>query len=121
MQQAIQQALAVTPWDWIAAAAAGTATMISTIAAIKQVAVGSYAQGGVIPGNSFSGDTQLAQVNAGETILTRAQTGILASQLENTGIQNLRLDTYVTGEQIRLVLNNNGRRTGKGEYVQFKG
>ena len=111
----------VTPWDWIAAAAAGTATMISTIAAIKQVAVGSYAQGGVIPGNSFSGDTQLAQVNAGETILTRAQTGILASQLENTGIQNLRLDTYVTGEQIRLVLNNNGRRTGKGEYVQFKG
>ena len=111
----------VTPWDWIAAAAAGTATMISTIAAIKQVAVGSYAQGGVIPGNSFSGDTQLAQVNAGETILTRAQTGILASQLENAGIQNLRLDTYVTGEQIRLVLNNNGRRTGKGEYVQFKG
>lgn len=111
----------VTPWDWIAAAAAGTATMISTIAAIKQVAVGSYAQGGVIPGNSFSGDTQLAQVNAGETILTRAQTGILASQLENAGIQNIRLDTYVTGEQIRLVLNNNGRRTGKGEYVQFKG
>ena len=111
----------VTPWDWIAAAAAGTATMISTIAAIKQVAVGSYAQGGVIPGNSFSGDNQWARVNAGETILTQAQTGILASQLENAGIQNLRLEAYVTGEQIRLVLNNNGRRTGKGEYVQFKG
>lgn len=111
----------VTPWDWIAAAAAGTATMISTIAAIKQVAVGSYAQGGVIPGNSFSGDNQWARVNAGETILTQAQTGILASQLENAGIQNLRLDAYVTGEQIRLVLNNNSRRTGKGEYVQFKG
>ena len=32
--------------------------------------------------------------------------------------QTEKLEAVVTGEQIRLALNNNGRRTGRGEYVQ---
>jgi hypothetical protein len=108
----------VTPWDWIAAAAAGTATMISTIAAIHSAT--GYANGGIVQGKSYSGDNIFggaAMVNAGELVLNRAQQGNLASALEGSGTQNLQLSAVVTGEQIRMVLNNNGRRTGRGEYV----
>ena len=29
----------------------------------------------------------------------------------------MKLEATVSGEQLRFVLNNNGRRTGRGEYV----
>ena len=124
-----QAALATAPtgWGWIAFAATGLATMISSITAIKQATSG-FANGGVIPGNSMSGDNlrgmtpdgTIYGLNSQEIILNRAQQGNLASQLEGGGIGNLHLDTVIRGEDIRLVLNNNGRRTGRGEYVQSR-
>ena len=107
-------------WNWIAAIAAGTATMLSTIATIKSVTKGGYAEGGIIPGNNMSGDNvpmSMYGINSGELILNRAQAGIIAHELEGGGVQNLRLSATITGEQIRLALNNNGKRTGRGEYV----
>jgi hypothetical protein len=56
--------------------------------------------------------------NAGELVLNKAQQGNLASQLQGGGIGDLNLTATIKGEQIRLALNNNGRRTGRGEYVQ---
>lgn len=106
-----------TPWDWIAAAAAGTATMISTISAIKSATAGSYANGGIVPGNSYTGDRLTANVNSGELILSRAQQNIIASELEGSAYGNMRLEAVISGEQIRMVLNNNSRRRGKGEYI----
>jgi hypothetical protein len=53
-------------------------------------------------------------------VLNRAAQGNLASQLDGNNLQNLHLDTEVTAESIRFVLNNRGRRTGKGEYVQSR-
>ena len=95
--------------------------MISTIAAIHSAT--GYANGGIVQGNSYSGDNIFggaAMVNAGELVLTRAQQGVLASTLQGSGVQNMQLDAVITGEQIRLVLNNNSRRRGKGEYVTSK-
>ena len=86
-----------------------------------------FANGGIVPhaasgyfvgGNNYSGDVTPIMANAGELILNKAQQGNLASQLEGGAFQNLKLDAVISGEQIRLVLNNNGRRTGRGEYVQ---
>ena len=115
----------VTTWDWIAAAAAGTATMISTISAIHSAT--GYAEGGMIKGNSYSGDNLMAMgpngligLNAGEIVLNKAQTANVANALQGSGMQNLNLTATIKGEQIRLVLNNNGRRTGRGEYVQSR-
>lgn len=110
-------------WGWIAFAAAGAATMISTISAIHSAT--GYANGGIVdgrgggmvPGNYMSGDMVPAMLNSQEVVLNRAQTNNLASQLEGGGMQNMQLSAVITGEQIRLVLNNNGRRTGRGEYV----
>lgn len=121
----------VTPWDWIAAAVSGTATMISTISAIHSAT--GYANGGIVgragggfvPGNSMSGDNVLGMVdgvtpvglNSGELVLNKVQQNTLASALESNGPQNMRLEAVVTAEQIRFMLNSNGRRTGRGEYV----
>jgi hypothetical protein len=109
-------------WYWIAATAAGLATMISTISSIKSATSG-YAQGGIVPGNSYSGDllsTRDYGINSGELILNKAQQGIIASQLEGGGMQGMVLDTQISAEAIRIVLNNNGRRTRRGEYVTTK-
>ena len=114
----------VTVWDYIAGAAAGIATMVSTISAIHSAT--GYEQGGIVKGNSYSGDNMLGQVdgrqfvglNAGEVVLTRAMAGNLAGQLQGTGLGNMELVATVRAEQIDFVMNNRGRRTGRGEYVQ---
>lgn len=103
-------------WYWIAATAAGLAAMVSTIATIHSAT--GFAQGGIVQGNTYSSDQIPARLNAGEVVLTHAMAGNLASQLEGNGLGNLNLSATISGEQIRLALNNNGRRTGRGEYVQ---
>lgn len=75
-----------------------------------------HAANGYVDGNTYSGDKIPALLNAGELVLNRAQQGNLASQLEG-GVGAMQLSAVITGEQLRLVLNNNGRRTGRGEYV----
>lgn len=105
-------------WYGIATAAAGIASMVSTISSVKSAS--RYAEGGIVKGNSYSGDNIPILANAGEVILNRAQQGALASQLQDVGLQNIKLEAYVTGEQIRLVSRNTGRRTNNGETLSFK-
>lgn len=109
-----------SPWDWIAGAAAGTATMVSTIAAIKSATAGHYANGGIVPGNSRSGDNLIASVNSGELILNHAQQTNLAAQLRanNSGAQSGQ--PYVDSERVYLGIGNHLRRTGQGEIITSK-
>ena len=103
--------------------------IVEAIEAMETVGtfLGIFAKGGVVhaargfvPGNNFS-DNVPALLSSGELVLNRAQQGNLASQLEGgAGLGELNLSAVIRGEQIRLVLNNNGRRTGRGEYVQSK-
>jgi hypothetical protein len=79
-----------------------------------------HAAGGTVVGNTYSGDQIPAMLNAGEVVLSKAQAGVIASDLEGGSMKNMHLDAVITGEQIRLVLNNNSRRRGKGEYVTSK-
>lgn len=109
----------VTPWDWIAAAAAGTATMVSTIAAIKSAtSTQKFANGGIVQGNTYSGDQIDIKANAGEVVLTRAQQGNLAEQLSGGGLGNMQLEARVSAEDLIFVLNNNGLRRGYGKYIK---
>ena len=102
-------------FGWIAAITGGMATMISTISAIHSAT--GYAQGGIVEGRSYSGDNIPILANAGEVVLTRAMQNNLATQLQGGEFGNMNLTATISGEQIRLALNNNGRRTGRGEYV----
>lgn len=103
-------------WGWIAAAVSGLATMTATIASIKSVTAGSYAEGGIVPGNNYSGDNMIARVNSGEVILNAAQQNNLASRLQGGGGAPVS-QPYVSGEQIYLGLNNYLRRSGRGEMI----
>ena len=113
-------------WYWIAATAAGLATMESTISAIHSAT--GYAQGGIVKGNSYSGDnigglvdgSQFVGLNAGEVVLNAAQTNGLAMALEGGGMRGIYLSAKVNGEQIVLVANRYYKRTGQGEIVTWK-
>lgn len=123
-QAANSPAVTGTGWGWIAFAATGLATMLSSISAIKQATSG-FANGGVIPGNSMSGDNLRGMtpdgtvygLNSQEIILNKAQQGNLASQLTHSAVQGFGGQPYVEGEKIFLGMNNSSRRMGRGEIV----
>lgn len=119
-----------TPWDWIAAAISGVSTMIATISAIKSATSGGFANGGKIPGNSFSGDNMrgilpngdLIGLDAGEVILNRAQQGAIASQLQGAAQQTVMVEGRISGKDILLSANNTNRAAGgsRGYYTKVK-
>ena len=117
--QADLQAAQGGPWAWMAFTATGLATMISTIEAIKSATKGGFAEGGIVPGNSMSGDnlrTSDYGISSGELILNRAQQGVIANALEHDeSSQNLQ--PYINGEMIFLGLQAYTRRSGMGEIV----
>ena len=115
--QALAQSSSLGPWGWIAFAATGMATMISSINAIKSNTKG-FATGGIVPGNSFNDQLRTSDygISSGELILNKAQQGNLASQL--TGAGGTQSSTpYVDGEKIFLGINNFLKRSGRGEIV----
>jgi hypothetical protein len=59
-------------------------------------------------------------LNAGEVVLNRAQAGVLASAIQDGGGGNGRIVGVLRGEDIALVADRWGRRTGKGELAFFK-
>lgn len=119
--QALSKDTKLGVFGWIAAAAAGTAAMVSTISAIKSATAGSYEQGGIVPGNSFTGDNLTANVNSGELILNRAQQNTLAAQLRQQNSNNKSYQpSYVSGEQIWVAMNRYLKRSGQGEVLTWK-
>ena len=109
---------------------ANTAALIANTAALQVAATTNlipfarggvvHAAGGVVAGNTFSGDQIPAMLNAGEVVLNRAQAGVLASAIQDNGGGNGRIVGVLRGEDIALVADRWGRRTGKGELAFFK-
>ena len=113
-------------WYWIAATAAGVATMVSTISSIHSST--GYAQGGLIKGNSYSGDniggmvdgSQLVGLNAGEVVLNAAGQQNLAANLQGAGsLRGLNLRTKVKGTELLVWLDNSLAQSGRGELVTW--
>lgn len=97
---------------FLGAAITSTAAMISMISQIHSAT--GYASGGVVQGTTFSGDQIPAFLNAGETVLTSAQTGVLASQLSGGGLNGYTLETDIEAEKLRILLVRNSKRRGSG-------
>ena len=57
------------------------AAMLKVASGMIKASAGSFAQGGIVPGTSYSGDRLTANVNSGELILNEAQQGRLAKSL----------------------------------------
>ena len=94
----------------IAAIAAGIAAVVAGIAMI-----GSFADGGIIGGNSFHGDNMFARVNAGEMILNNKQQGNLFRLLDGGGVasNNGTPTVKIKGSDLYVALNNYGSKIGK--------
>ena len=99
----------ITIWDWIGAAATGLATMVSIIGTIKQQTSG-YATGGVVGGNSYTGDNLLVRVNSKERILTAKQNKALndgLAQINSFGqVGRLYGTVTVKGSDLNIAMKN---------------
>ena len=95
---------------------AGTA-VASVIAAMANVP--KFANGGIVPGNLYSGDRVPAMVNSGEMILNRSQQGRGFDILNSKGGVNgkdVRVtgEVVVSGEQMKILLDNTNRKLRRG-------
>ena len=67
-QASASPAVTGTGWGWLGFAISGLATVASVIAQIHSLS--GYAQGGIVSGGSYVGDSQIIRVNSGEAVLT---------------------------------------------------
>jgi hypothetical protein len=120
--QATLMSASMGPWAWIAFAATGLATMLTTVSAIHSAT--GYAEGGkvrgggIIEGNSYSGDNIPIMANAGEIVLNRSMQANLASSLQGQG-SGMHIVGQIAGEKIVLVANRYFKRTGQGKIVTW--
>ena len=76
--------------------------MISTIASViasiatAKAQMSGYAEGGIVPGDSYSGDKVQARVNSGEMILTQAQQRRLFEIANGRGSQGMNYELMVS-------------------------
>ena len=104
-------------YQFLGTSLAATAQMIAQISQIHSAT--GYAGGGIVRGNTYSCDQIPAMLNAGEVVLNRSQTANLANELQGAG-RSLHVTGYLRGEDIALVADRWGRRTGKGELAFWK-
>ena len=121
------QASELGPFGWVAFLAAGAAALATTISTIHSLT--GYAQGGIIKGNSYSGDNiggmidggagGLVGLNAGEVVLNTAQTSNVAAALTEGG-REVSVHGRLVGEDIFISADRYARRSGRGEILTWK-
>ena len=103
-----------TGWGWLAWVAAGLGAMATAISTVHSLT--GFAQGGIVEGNSYSGDNIYAgngMINAGELVLTKAQQSTLASALQGNGLQNMNIAGRIKGTDIILSIDRSLKLEGK--------
>ena len=95
----------------------GTAMAIAQTAMLGTLAVaqigkiaGAFAEGGIVPGNSFSGDRMLARVNSGEMVLNMNQQRAMFDMINGKMSNRVEVVGYISGDVIRLA-------NKRGEYM----
>lgn len=97
---------------WIEAIAA-----VASLGAVVAAAIGSaksqaqkFANGGIVGGNSFTGDRVSANVNSGEMILNRSQQTRLFRMANGSGNGGGQVEFHISGTDLIGVLNNQNRK-----------
>lgn len=111
--------------DWLAFGATGLTTMLTMISSIKQATAGSFAEGGIVGGSSYSGDKLLARVNSQEMILNSRQQRNLFNLLDTgtmpqRGVTNVQVTGVIRGTDLLLVQKNTNKvRAKSGSQIYF--
>ena len=104
-------------WGFLAASAA---SLISMTTAISQVHSSTgYAEGGIIKGNSYSGDNIPIMANAGEVVLTKAMTNNLAAGIQSQGMGGWQLKTRLAGTDLLLSVERTLQKQGYGKIATW--
>lgn len=98
-------------YEWLVFGVTGMVQLASMVSQIKQLTAGGYAEGGIVPGNSFAGDKVMAMVNSGEMILNTHQQKNLFDMLNGitgTGISSSKIELTgkIRGKDLLLVQKN---------------
>ena len=114
--KAISEASSMGPWAWIAFGAMAMAQLASMVAQVHSLT--GFASGGIVGGNSYSGDRQLVRVNSGEMILTGQQQANLfnllnSSLLPGTGGIGGDVHFVLRGTDLYGSLRNLGKQKSK--------
>lgn len=94
----------------------GPALAIAAIASVVAALINipKFAGGGIMGGNSFIGDLQLARVNSGEMILNTTQQGRLFNMLDGKGGSSShsggQVEFFIKGSDLKGVLKNYDKR-----------
>ena len=103
-------------------------TIISAIEALTAAdTIIPFARGGVVhaafgyqvPGNHYSGDMVPALLNSGETVLNKAQAGVISNALQSSGFGG-RLVARLKGRDLLLSIDRELAATGKGQLLTFR-
>lgn len=117
--QAVASAGSMGPWAWLAYVAAGTAALATTISTVHSLT--GYAEGGIVGGNSYSGDNVFAgnaMVNSGELILNHAQQNAVASELQ-AGPRAIHVTGRLRGSDIVLSIDRELQQSGRGQLLTW--
>ena len=104
------KSVASIPYVGAAMAVAAAASIAAAIAAAPK-----FASGGVVGGDSFTGDNVLARVNSQEMVLTKEQQNILSDRID-AGL-NGKVEFIIRGQQLVGVLNNYNRTTSRNVNI----
>lgn len=92
----------------LAAAATVVAGLASIISSIKAAQGGSYADGGIVTGTAYHGDTVLARLNSGEAVLNKSQQSKLFNMINSGGTNAVigQVEFKIAGSTLKGVLRN---------------
>lgn len=105
---------------------AGVAIASGQIAAMEAVFASllAFEQGGVVPGNSFTGDKMLIRANSGERVLTAKQNENIekiASGVVGNGLSSntIHVEGRISGKDLLLVQKNYNTVSPRGQKITF--
>ena len=107
----IAESASKIPYVGWAIALAAIASFIGLIASLPK-----FAQGGIVPGNSFSGDNITAQLNSGEMVLNTSQQARLFDLLNGEGSLSSgsnKVEFVIKGQELKGVLNNYDKKMSR--------
>ena len=88
------------------AVAAAAAISAAILAAMSQ-----FAKGGIVGGNSFTGDKNIVRANSGEMILTKGQQGTLFKAIQSGNLGGGNVNFVIRGADLVGAINNYNKRS----------